>query len=397
MPRPTGRIPCLGGVAGRALLLVAALTPALTLPVAAQVDVDDEEDVGDEGSVNYGLSPRSLDESRETGVSVRLGRTARAVPRVAPESHTVRRGDTLWDITGGYFGNPWDWPRIWSFNPEITNPHWIYPLDRIRLRAQGENPTVLATPDQTVDDVADVDPHGTIMLREEAYLDADAIRASGIIVGSPEEQMLLSPFDRVYIRFDGEPDIVAGSEMTVFRAMQPAERNPEEQGVLVRIFGTVRMETYDRERRVGRAVISEALDPIERGFRVAVMARRIELVPPRRNEHEVEGRVVATLRPQRLLADYQVIFVDKGSEQGVAVGNRFFAVRAGDRWRESLSSGEEQLGASLPETERLEDLPDEIVAEALVVNVRPNSSTLVVTRSVQEVAVGDRLEMRPGY
>ena len=54
--------------------------------------------------------------------------------RVVPEIYTVRRGDTLWDITGRYYGNPWYWPRVWSYNPEVTNPHWIYPLDRLRLR-----------------------------------------------------------------------------------------------------------------------------------------------------------------------------------------------------------------------------------------------------------------------
>src|SRR5262249_19430488 len=44
-----------------------------------------------------------------------------------PPVHLVRRGDTLWDICDRYFHNPWDWPRIWSYNPGLQNPHWIYP------------------------------------------------------------------------------------------------------------------------------------------------------------------------------------------------------------------------------------------------------------------------------
>src|SRR5688500_4624349 len=44
-----------------------------------------------------------------------------------PEFHTVQRGDTMWDITGYYFQNPWRWPAVWGRNPQITNPHWIFP------------------------------------------------------------------------------------------------------------------------------------------------------------------------------------------------------------------------------------------------------------------------------
>src|SRR5262249_6476718 len=42
-----------------------------------------------------------------------------------PESHSVRRGDTLWDISIRYFQDPYEWPRVWSYNPQIQNPHWI--------------------------------------------------------------------------------------------------------------------------------------------------------------------------------------------------------------------------------------------------------------------------------
>jgi nucleoid-associated protein YgaU len=55
-----------------------------------------------------------------------------------PEFHTVERGDTLWDITGSYFQNPWRWPRVWGLNPQITNPHWIFPGDQVRLLPPNE-------------------------------------------------------------------------------------------------------------------------------------------------------------------------------------------------------------------------------------------------------------------
>jgi hypothetical protein len=50
-----------------------------------------------------------------------------------PDTYTVRPGDTLWDLSGRFLNNPWYWPKVWSFNPEITNPHWIDPGNVLRF------------------------------------------------------------------------------------------------------------------------------------------------------------------------------------------------------------------------------------------------------------------------
>ena len=56
---------------------------------------------------------------------------------VVPDSYTVKHGDTLWAICDTYFQNPYQWPRIWSYNPQIQNPHWIYPGDQVKLHEGG--------------------------------------------------------------------------------------------------------------------------------------------------------------------------------------------------------------------------------------------------------------------
>jgi hypothetical protein len=363
---------------------------------SAQYEVDD----GDDYEWHYGQErrryddrgPHSLEDARATGSGIRISGTMRY--RAIPELYTVRRGDTLWDITGHFYGNPWEWPRVWSYNPEITNPHWIYPDDRLRLLGDGQRagalPTLGITPDRPLE-------RGAVLLRDQGYLDDDALRTSGIIVGSPEEQMLLSVYDDVYIRFDQDDGVRPGMELTVFREMLDRERGDDEEGDLVRIFGTVRLRSYDPERRIGRAVITEALDPIERGFRIANIPRRFELVNAVPNDIDFDTRVIAALRPYELNGDYQVVFVEGGAEQGVKVGNRFFIIRSGDEWRENLIHSEDAAGATLPDEDELDDYPEEIIAEGRVVNVRPESSALIITRSITEVVMGDRAEMRRGY
>jgi len=379
-------------------LLVGLLASAA--PASAQMGPEDSgEDYWIDGANQARgtrqQGPLSLEEARGTGRGVRLG-SGRVVDRVVPSVYTVRRGDTLWDITGRFYGNPWSWPRVWSYNPEVTNPHWIYPNDQMRLLPEGQAQATLPESGQRVR-AGGRPEQGSVWLRDQGYLDADAVRGSGIIVGSPEEHMLLSPYDEVYIRFDDDTGVRPGMQLSVFREVESDEREPEEQGVLVRIFGSVRLRSYDQERHMGRAIIDEAIDPIERGYRVANMPRRFEMVPPVPNDRDLAGTVVASLLPRQLHGDFQVVFVNLGAEEGVRPGNRFFVVRRGDEWRASLTASEESVGATLPDSERTADFPPEIIAEARVVNVRPHSAGLMVTRSTTDITFGDRVEMRRGY
>src|SRR5207253_2179948 len=51
-----------------------------------------------------------------------------------PEEYTILKGDTLWDLSQKFLNNPWYWPKIWSLNPGIENPHWIYPGNPLKIR-----------------------------------------------------------------------------------------------------------------------------------------------------------------------------------------------------------------------------------------------------------------------
>jgi hypothetical protein len=120
-------------------------------------------------------------------------------------------------------------------------------------------------------------------------------------------------------------------------------------------------------------------------------------VPPRENAQELEAQVVASLRPTRIHADQQIVFIDAGREQQVQVGNRFFVVRRGDDWRNSLTGGQD-YGQQVDSPEPDDDLyPPEVVAEGRVVDVREATSTLLITGATREIAVGDRVEMRRGF
>jgi nucleoid-associated protein YgaU len=374
--------------------------------------------------------PRSIAEAKKQGRGYRIGANGVHGAPTAPGSddvHVVEDGDTLWDISDHYFGDPWHWPQLWSYNPEITNPHWIYPLDQIRLtpNAQAEQQSVAkasgpggtgagagATDEKpatsgvlsgTESAPAVVVPRGAwkpgmIFLRDQGYLDKEALKTVGQIVGGNEEQMFLAPSDQLYIEFRSDQDVRAGESYTIFRAMSGWERVEKEKGTLVRILGTAVVRSYDKEKRTARAVVTEAMDPIERGLFVAKLERRFDLVAPKPNAANVIAHVIASIQPRTLLSFGNVVFLDAGADKGIQPGNRFFIVRRGDEWLSSIVAKPTDLGniSDVPKYDPSK-LPKEIVAELRVIKVRKDTSIVLITRSDVDVMIGDTAEMRVGF
>lgn len=401
---------------------------ALVAPVrsgaqeAGDVEASDYSDYFGENGNGASEGPKSLGEARLQGKAYRIGQQGSVYRRPARDIHTVHEGDTLWDISERYFGDPWHWPELWSYNPEITNPHWIYPLDQVRLAAgAGEQEQVAAAttptaPKQSGDFkepkqglATDLAPRvtvpskmlqgDTVFLRDEGYLDDDDIKESGKILAASEEQMLLSNSDMLYVRFNKGTKVDVGKSYTVYMPVSKWDREIGEHGHLVRIQGTVLISSFDPQKSVARAVVTETIDPIERGMPVTFMERRFILERPKPNQVNVVAHIVGSTQPRTLLAYGNVVFLDtKGHNKGIVPGNRFFVVRRGDNWQDVLTRPSDQMGnlMTIPKYSK-EELPKEVVAEMRVIKVRKNVVIAVITRSDTDVFQGDTVEMRVGY
>ena len=319
-----------------------------------------------------------------------------------PEAHSVRRGDTLWAISGQYFRTPYNWPRLWAQNPQILNPHWIYPGDRVRLHAP-ENQLTHAG--------ARGVPQNTVFLRDLGWVDDPDKDTWGELVGAPDDQMILSEQDEVYIKVDDDVKVKLGDELTLFRVIHTMRgEDADAPGELVSVRGTVKVDKWNEKRHLARAKIIEALDTIERGALVGPVSRKFDVVPPVKNARYVEARILTALYPHAFFGGNQVLFLDVGSKDGVKVGNRFLAVRRGDRWVEGLpGAGKMASERALIEDDRdgkhdsvktdgpMDEYPDELYAEVRVLRTRDHTCLAIVTESTFEVERDAVLVMKKGF
>lgn len=131
-----------------------------------------------------------------------------------PDTYVVQKGDTLWDISAVFLKSPWLWPEIWHANPQIENPHLIYPGDQInlvyldgqpRLTVNRSHPTVKLSPKTRVishDDAVETIPLSEIepFLRKLRILTKADIDLAAYVVASEEDRNISAPSNLIYAR-----------------------------------------------------------------------------------------------------------------------------------------------------------------------------------------------------
>ena len=222
-----------------------------------------------------------------------------------PDSHTVRRGDTLWGICDFYFQNPYQWPRLWSYNPQIKNPHWIYPGDEVRLRERRDRARPRAAGPrrlrQDANGMSLIDrrrqvPNGTVFLRDQGWIHDDTDENWGDVTGSRRTRCSCRTSTRSTSRRK-RPRRAARAGAPVFRPRTTAA--PAE---IVQILGHRARRPVDPQDHIARARVVESLDVIERGARDrADRARSSRSCRRVRNDADVQAHVLASLHPQQVL------------------------------------------------------------------------------------------------
>lgn len=311
-----------------------------------------------------------------------------------PELHVVRSGDTLWDICFFYFNDPWQWPKIWSYNAQITNPHWIYPGDLVRLlprgvftsqpagtqEPEGTDPNAQKPPDPVPAPQKRVD----VGVKNTAFVEKSDLDKSVTIDGAVDEKVLLGPGDQVYLAYPPNKVPEVGKRYSIYLPGQNVKSNGKDVGAYVKVLGTLEVLSVKQDKRA-RGVILDATQEIERGQKVGPLVTKFKNVPFAPPTVDAQGQIVAMLTKDQLIGDGEVVFIDLGKASGIVPGNRMFVVRRGDGKPPLMS---DQVGK---DDRRF---PARALGEIAIVEVGDKLSIGLVTLSVQEMSVGDLVMMQ---
>ena len=358
-----------------------------------------------------------------------------------PDEYTIQKGDTLWDLSQKFLNNPWYWPKIWSLNPAIENPHWIYPGNRLKIvpgeggaqapaqvQAEGEaapagqaGQAEQAAEGETRPPVGSADfevvkknsresiasnnsvsvsgklgftPPPYVMVRATGLVTPDEMQNAGSLAASFEEKEMLTTYDTAYVRYKGEAPVKPGDKVLLFRPDGDVVHPLTHQKIASQTKTVATAKVLTVRGDLATVSIGQVWEEIGRGDMVRPWSPQEKRVAPRPNKTEVSGVLVAAVNPGlSTFGEYNEIFIDKGSADGVEEGNTFAVVRKGDGLSNQLvtKSMAEGEGGKLASKEKT---PDENVGLLLVVATKDHLSTAIVIKSVRELQAGDVVEMR---
>jgi len=308
-----------------------------------------------------------------------------------PRFYMVKKGDSLWKVCDFHYGDPWAWPQLWAYNKTITNPHWIYPGDRLRM-LKASKPSTRTQPEPEKVSKLQISTRyarRAVQLHQKAFVEEKELVKSGEIFGSKEEKEMLSRFDEMYVLGQKQFKPRIGKLYSIYRVIKELKSHKGKKiGYLVKILGTARIKRLPKDK-AATAVILEAYDAIERKDRIGPLRRTFRPLPLKPADKDLEARVIANLDDNKLVGTDRIVFIDSGKKQGVRVGNRFLVIRRGDGFATMMQEDIDE--------DELKKYPDETVAEISVLDTREEACVGLVTRALKEVRNKDLVRLRRGY
>ena len=344
----------------------------------------------------------------------------------APEEYTVKRGDTLWAISGMFLKSPWRWPELWGMNlSEIRNPHLIYPgqhlvLEKVdgmallRLKPDGSmnlppTETIRVSPRVRIEPLADtsvptlqthlIEP----FLAEPVIIDEAALLQAPRIVAAPESRVLITRGDRAYARGLATTPLklrVAGrsDEYRVFRNARPL-KDPLTNVILgyeaqyVGKASLVRSEGIEVIRSTSggqqETIVPATIDIVAAKEEMRVGDRLLPEPPrqflsyvPHAPAAAMEGTIVSVYGDAVAFAGQnQVVVINKGTADGIETGH-VMAI---------LKDGERRVDRSQPGERTSIKLPDERNGLLMVFRPFDKLSYALILEINDTVQVGDRV------
>ena len=305
----------------------------------------------------------------------------------APNEYVVQVGDTLWDIAATFLKDPWYWPEIWYVNPDIENPHLIYPGDvlglvyidgmpritNVRAGTYRLSPQARVTP---LSDAIDAIPADAISAFLSAGLILERNQAESLpyIVETRGEHLIAAAGNEVYVRgMSGE------SPGARFNLINIGDKlvDPDDGKVVGYEGRFVGEGTLLRVGDPATVALNDTTQEIYRGDRFIPASIELPLnFFPSAPSTTIDGRIISVVGGVTQIAQYQVVVLNRGSNNGLAVGDVLTVFQTGETVRDVVKGGKVRL-------------PDEAAGTVMVFYVYDRISYALVMEATQAIHVHD--------
>ena len=350
------------------------------------------------------------------GLGMTVNITHAASPNVSPPSvkagaphvYVVKKGDTLWDISGKFLSKPWRWPEIWASNKHVKNPHWIYPGDRLLLCSLNGKPLIgkdegdgcdgiirrytgggtTLRPQVRIEALNNSVPviplaHIQQWLERSSVLPADAIANTPYILGTADNRVLAGKGQSVYVRGQG---LENGQRYGVYREGEPyivVDEQGKKQNLGVELLQVASGVAVRNENDITTVELTDSYNgEVRRGDRVMLEQEAMLptlFYPIDAKQVRDGGKVIRVLGSIGTAAKNGVVTVDRGTADGVEIGQVFSTYQEGEIVQD-------------PKTKEKVKLPGQYVGSLMIFKSFDRISYAYVLESELPIKVGSNIQ-----
>lgn len=305
--------------------------------------------------------------------------------------YVIKKGDSLWGISERFIKDPDYWPALWSNNPDIGNPHFIYPGQqlaiydgRIEIIPAHPAPPVVAAPqaEAAVAAPAVPEPSPAITLHTmggaRGFVGTDELEPVGILIDTVDNRILMASGEQVFVKPQDPAAMHPGDRFSLFASGEPVLHPVTGQPVGNHVSELGALQITKSGDKVATAVITDSFREIQRGAQLQPWQPQIQEIELKKASHELSGYVIAGGDEKIALSQFDVIFVDLGAAEGLEVGNLLYISR--QRMATELAYGAEEL-----------QLPDVLLGSAVVLETRSHTAAALVLKSADSIFRGDKV------
>jgi LysM repeat protein len=323
----------------------------------------------------------------------------------APKQYTVKRGDTLWGIASMFLRDPWLWPEVWIINPQVPNPHLIYPGDtlalaygadgraQVRLEQAGAVRLDPRLRSSAIDSAIPTIPYAAIaaFLSRPTLLTADEIRHAPYILAFRDMHQVAGSGNEVYVRN------LTADENARFNVIHVSDelRDPDDGNVLGYIGIYTATALVQRPGNPAKALLIDPARETLQGDRLLTPSDQgpanFMLKGP---SGDVHGRILAVVGGTDLIGQYNIVAINRGARHGLEPGTVLAVDSVGDttldlyRGGKNIGDTTNGVGTSFAPSVQL---PDERTGTVLVFKVFDRVSYALVVGASDAIHTGDKV------
>jgi LysM repeat protein len=310
------------------------------------------------------------------------------------QTYVIKKGDTLWGISQRYLKDPHYWPSLWSNNPFVTNPHLIYPGQKIAIydgrieivpvdavnypgSDQSSQPI-----DQPAQAIGQLTPQESVTIKVHqgaaGFISSEGFDAAGTLIDTIDNHLLIGTGETVFLDMGELAATHPGELFSLFEIKDKVvhPQTGEKIGFQVDELGILKITEVNAEVATGE--ITKAFKEILRGAKLRLYQPAQTVIELRRAKQKLSGTLIDAQDGRMSLSQYDVIYVDLGADDGLQVGNLLNVSRS----RNASDLSLKKKGLKLPEI---------LLGSAVVIETQARTSAALVLKVLDPLYRGDRL------